>query len=47
MPLQPRKYSGFDYFWRAATASVICMGVTTIFTYPLDLIHTRISADLT
>jgi len=47
MPLQPRKYSGFDYFWRAAASSVACMAVTTLFTYPLDLIHTRMSADMT
>jgi hypothetical protein len=47
MPNAARKYSGFDYFWRAAASSVLCMGVTTLFTYPLDLIHTRTSVDMT
>ena len=47
MPYDTKKYKGFDYFWRTATAASICMGITTLLTYPLDLIHTRIACDIT
>jgi hypothetical protein len=47
MPFEARKYSGLDYFTRAACASVLCMSLTTLLTYPLDTIHTRTSVDMT
>lgn len=47
MPYEQRKYTGFDFFWRAALSSVFCMGFSTALTYPLDLIHTRTCADMT
>ena len=47
MPYNPSKYSGLDYFIRAQTAAALCMGISTIFTYPFDLLHTRLSADAT
>jgi hypothetical protein len=46
MPYDTSKYSGFDYFWRLATSSTICMGLTLAFTYPFELIHTRTAADM-
>lgn len=46
MPYDPSKYSSFSYFWRAACSAVCCMGLATVFTYPLDTIHTRVSADM-
>lgn len=46
MPYDVTKYQGFDYFWRAATASVLCSALTLFTSYPLDLIHTRTSADM-
>jgi len=45
MPFDSSKYSGFNYFWRTAAAAIFCMGLSTVFTYPLDLIHTRICSD--
>lgn len=47
MPYSPNKYSGLDYFIRAQCAAIMCMGVSTIFTYPFDTLHTRLSADMT
>ena len=47
MPYSPSKYSGLDFIIRAQAAAVCCMGLTMVFTYPLDLIHTRLSADFT
>lgn len=46
MPYHSSKYLGFDYYWRAATSAVVCAAVTLGLTYPLDLIHTRTSADM-
>lgn len=46
MPYEPRKYKGFDYFWRTAAAASMSMALTTVVTYPLDVIHTRITCDL-
>lgn len=46
MPLDESRYSGIDYYWRfLASASMIC-SVTAAFAYPLDLIHTRITSDM-
>lgn len=47
MPYDARKYKGADYYWRAAASGMLCMGTSTLITYPLDLIHTRLSTDLT
>ena len=47
MPYSPSKYSGFDYFIRTQMAAACWMGVTTLMTYPFDLMHTRIAADCT
>lgn len=47
MPYDSHKYKGFDYFWRAAGAYSVITAVTTLITYPLDLAHTRITADIT
>ena len=47
MPYNRNKYSGLDFFIRSQTAALACMGLTTAFTYPLDTLHTRISADST
>lgn len=47
MPYETNKYKGLDYFWRAALSATICMGATTLFTYPFDTIHTRIATDIT
>lgn len=45
-PHDPSKYSGIDYYWRAVAQSAMIIGVTTAFTYPLDLIHTRMVIDM-
>lgn len=47
MPYDKSRYSGFDYYWRFYAAAFMTIGVTAFFTYPLDLIHTRISSDIT
>ena len=47
MPYEQHKYKGFNFYWRAALSGAICMGFTTFLAYPFDLIHTRISTDLT
>lgn len=47
MPYAPQRYHGFDFFWRATSAASVCAVATTLFSYPLDLIHTRIASDLT
>ena len=47
MPYDTHKYRGFDYFWRSATAFSICTLFTTLIVYPFDVVHTRISSDLT
>jgi hypothetical protein len=47
MPYEAHKYNGINYFWRAALSGSLCMGLTTLLAYPFDLIHTRISTDLT
>ena len=47
MPYDVHKYHGFDYFWRAALSFSIITSVTTALTYPFDLVHTRITTDMT
>jgi len=47
MPYDTHKYKGFDYYFRAAGAFSICTLFTTLLVYPFDLVHTRISADMT
>ena len=46
MPYDSHKYQGFNYIWRTAVAGSICMLTTGLLTYPFDLFHTRIAADL-
>ena len=46
MPYDVSKYIGFDYFWRVACASQIITGLNLLMCYPLDLIHTRTSGDM-
>ena len=36
-----------DYYWRKYAAAACIIGVTTALVYPLDLIHTRMSTDMT
>lgn len=47
MPYSANKYSGLDYFIRAQCSAIACMGISTVFTYPFDTLHTRLSADMT
>lgn len=47
MPYDSHKYKGFDYFWRAASSFALITGLTTLVVYPFDLVHTRMSADIT
>ena len=47
MPYDTHKYKGIDYFWRSASAFSVLTAITTLVTYPFDLVHTRIAADLT
>ena len=47
MPYDIKKYSGLDYFIRAASASLLSMTAMTLFTYPFDLFHTRTAVDMT
>jgi hypothetical protein len=47
MPYDAHKYKGFDYFWRSACSFSIITGLSTLLIYPFDLVHTRISCDLT
>ena len=46
MPYDTSKYTGVDYFLRASISSVLCNSVMLFITYPLDLIHTRTSTDM-
>ena len=47
MPYDASRYSGIEYYGRFFGSSLFTIGLTALFTYPLDLIHTRISADIT
>lgn len=47
MPLDRSNYSGINYYWRLFASAAMTCGITALFVYPLDLIHTRISADMT
>ena len=47
MPYHPSKYSGLDFFIRSQVAAASCMGLSLAFTYPFDLLHTRLAADST
>lgn len=46
LPNKPERYKGFSFLWRTSVSAILCMGLSTIITYPLDIIHTRISMDL-
>lgn len=49
MPLSPDFYEEgtIDYYWRKWSAALTLVGLTTTLIYPLDLIHTRMSTDMT
>ena len=47
MPYDSSKYTGIDYYWRLCASSAMIMGITCAFTYPFDLIHTRLVSDMT
>ena len=47
MPNDISRYVGIDYYWRLAASASITMGITAAFTYPLDLINTRLASDMT
>lgn len=47
MPYGEHKYRGLGYYWRTAVSGILCMGLSSVLTYPLDLIHTRNTTDLT
>lgn len=40
------KYEGFNYYARLLTAGALCSGLSFLMTYPLDLVHTRMVADM-
>lgn len=46
MPYNQSKYQGFNFFARLSAAAFVSMTFQTILTYPLDLIQTRIMADM-
>lgn len=48
-PLHPSQYADgtLDKWWRQLGAAVSIVGLSTAIVYPLDLIHTRISTELT
>jgi len=46
MPAGDSKYKGFNQFWRRSAAALCGAGVTLLFTYPFELLFTRITADL-
>lgn len=47
MPQSASRYSGLDLMLRSQMAALACMCLTMPFTYPLDLLHTRMAADYT
>lgn len=49
MPLDQSQYvdGTLDYYWRKYFAALSIIGITTALVYPLDLIHTRMSTDMT
>ena len=48
MPLDSSRYTpGLEYYARIMAQSVMLISITTAFTYPLDLIHTRMATDMT
>ena len=46
MPNDASRYTGIDYYWRLFASAAMTMGITAGLTYPLDLIHTRLAADM-
>ena len=47
LPLDKSKYTDFQYQYRYYASAAMIMGMTALFTYPLDLIHTRLATDMT
>ena len=46
MPHDESKYTGLDFYWRYLASASMIMGLTCGVTYPMDLIHTRITSDM-
>lgn len=46
MPQDASRYAGADFYWRLLASAAMTMGITAALTYPLDLIHTRLAADM-
>ena len=44
--LDTSRYSGFDYYWRFFGSFSTTIAISAAFTYPLDLIHTRLVSDM-
>lgn len=47
MPQDPSRYQGLDFLWRYCASTGMLMGITAGLVYPLDLIHTRLTSDMT
>lgn len=45
-PLDTSRYSGFDYCWRFFGSFSTTIALSAAFTYPFDLIHTRLVSDM-
>lgn len=47
MPMDPARYTpGMEYYARIAAQSFVLISLTTAFSYPFDLIHTRMATDM-
>ena len=46
MPYDSKKYSMFQFYFRAACASLCSMSLTFFLTYPFEVVHTRGAADM-
>lgn len=46
MPNDISRYTGIDFYWRIFASAAMTMGITAAITYPFDLIHTRLAADM-
>lgn len=46
MPAGDNKYSGFNQFWRRTLAAFGGGALTILFSYPFELMNTRMTADM-
>lgn len=46
MPYEQNKYNNLQFAMRSSFSSICCLSMTLFFSYPLDLIHTRMTADM-